>query len=185
MSEYRRGKTYPKKESQEILNKTIKKVSNMTGMSEWSILRKSRNRKIVNSRRMVVYILRSKYDMGWSNISRLINFNHATIIHNYNYVVNNHEYDPEIRQVKEMVDCVTKEDEDMIKKTYSEILNDKYSSLDDKLDILVNLLRDEEGDISQYDKLRMESYTARKRSQEASQDVEKINLYDVYNWKDS
>lgn len=163
----------------------LKVVSKVTGLSKRGILKNTRERKRVNARKILVYLLRERYNMGWTRMGELIGLKHCSIMHNYNYVINNYKFDPEIKDLKNKVDVVTKEQEDAMKKSLLSIIEDKYTSMEDKLDVLVDILRNEEGNISYYNKLRVESYSLREGSEEASKDVEKISIHDLHNWKDS
>jgi hypothetical protein len=171
--------------NKKIIDLVIEAVSKITNLSRKQILYRSRAKDRVNARRILIYILRCQHQMGWSEIGRLLKCNHATVIYHYDYVINNHMYDPDVKRLKFIVDGTTSKERDLIKKSLYKILDDKYKSLDDKLNILIDVLKNEKGNISQYDKLRLESYTLQQRSKKASKDVEKINIHDLHDWKDS
>lgn len=173
------------KRNEEILTKALEEVSNATGMPKSKILSKRRYRTIINARKILVYVLKDKYYLGWSEIAKLTDFHHSLIMHHYRSVVKNCLFNDELRKLKELVDGVTPSEELFVKKTILNVLKDKYTSVEEKLDIMINILKDEKGYISQYDKLRLESYTLRKRGKETSKDVEKISIHDLHNWKDS
>jgi hypothetical protein len=163
----------------------IQVVSNATGLSKAGILKNTRERKRVNARKILVYLLRERYNMGWTRMGELMGLHHSTLIHNYNYVISSYRFDLEIKEIKDKVDVVTKEQEDVMKKSLLNILEDKYTSMEGKLDILVDILRNEEGNISYYDKLRVESYSLREGDKEASKGLEKISIHDLYDGKNS
>lgn len=168
-----------------IIDLVIEAVSKITNLSREKILYRSRAKDRVNARRILIYILRSQHQMGWSKIGKFLQCDHSTVIHHYNYVIDNHMYDPDVKRLKFIVDGTTSKERNSIKKSLYKILDDKYKSLDDKLNILIDVLKDEKGNISQYDKLRLESYTLQQRSKKASKDVEKINIHDMHDWKNS
>lgn len=169
----------------EIARLVVEGVCKITNLSKNQILNKCRLRDSVNARKIVMYILRDQHHMGFAEIGKFLKCDHSTVIHHYNYVINNHMYDPDIKRLKEIVDGTTSKERKTIKKSLYRILDDRYKSLDEKLDILIDVLKNEKGNISQYDKLRLESYSLRERGKKASKDVEKISIYDLYNWKDS
>ena len=169
----------------EVARLVVEAVCNITNLSENQILNKCRLRDSVNARKIVMYILRDQHHMGFAQIGKLLQCNHSTVMHHYNYVINNYLYDPDIKMLKDIVDGTTSKEIKSIKKSIYKILDDRYKSLDDKLNILIDVLKNEKGNISQYNKLRLEGYSVLKGSEKASKDVEKINIHDLYNWKDS
>lgn len=171
--------------NKKIIDLVIEAVSKITNLSRKQILYRSRAKDRVNARRILIYILRSQHQMGWSEIGKILHCSHCNVIYHYEYVINNYMYDPDVKRLKFIVDGTTSKERNSIKKSLYKILDDKYKSLDDKLNILIDVLKDEKGNISQYDKLRLESYTLQQRSKKASKDVEKINIHDMHDWKNS
>ena len=65
----------------------VERVKNVVGyvskISRKQLLSKSRERYIVDNRRMAFVICRDILELGWSKIAREFNLNHASIIHHY------------------------------------------------------------------------------------------------------
>ena len=60
-----------------------KVVCYVSKISRKQLLSKSRERYIVDNRRMAFVICRDILELGWSKIAREFNLNHASIIHHY------------------------------------------------------------------------------------------------------
>ena len=58
-------------------------VCYVSKISRKQLLSKSRERYIVDNRRMAFVICRDILELGWSKIAREFNLNHASIIHHY------------------------------------------------------------------------------------------------------
>ena len=65
----------------------IERVKNVvcyvSKISRKQLLSKSRERYIVDNRRMALVICRDILELGWTKIAREFNLNHASIIHHY------------------------------------------------------------------------------------------------------
>ena len=58
-------------------------VCYVSKISRKQLLSKSRERYIVDNRRMAFVICRDILELGWSKIAREFNLNHASIMHHY------------------------------------------------------------------------------------------------------
>ena len=58
-------------------------VCDVSKISRKQLLSKSRERYIVDNRRMAFVICRDILELGWTKIAREFNLNHASIIHHY------------------------------------------------------------------------------------------------------
>ena len=72
--------------NQNLMDK-VERVKNVvcyvSKISRKQLLSKSRERYIVDNRRMAFVICRDILELGWSKIAREFNLNHASIIHHY------------------------------------------------------------------------------------------------------
>ncbi len=72
--------------NQSLMDK-VERVKNVvcyvSKISRKQLLSKSRERYIVDNRRMAFVICRDILELGWSKIAREFNLNHASIIHHY------------------------------------------------------------------------------------------------------
>jgi hypothetical protein len=159
---------------QEIFEEAVKMVSEITGVSKTDMLSKNRYRINVNARKILTYSLRDKYNMGWTVMANMLNMNHASVIYSYKYVVNNAEYDKDIRVFKTRIDAIDDSNNMRLRKHLISIIKNSTVSVDTKLDRLIEIIRDEKGNISQHDLLQMEDYKLPKGGGKAIKEVEGI-----------
>jgi len=159
---------------QEIFEEAVKMASEITGVSKTDMLSKNRDRINVNARKILIYSLRDKYNMGWAVIGNLVNMNHASAIYSYRYVVNNAEYDRDIKAFKTKMDAIDTSNNTRFRKYLISIIKESTVSVDARLDKLIEILSDEKGDISQYYPLRVEDYKLPKGGSKAIKKMEGI-----------
>lgn len=66
-------------------------VAGMFGITTDDLYRRTRLRRIVDARYMLWYFLHHRHGYGWSRISNIYGYNHATVIHGVslmNYLIN-------------------------------------------------------------------------------------------------
>jgi len=63
------------------LNKFIKEYCQLQGVEKRVLFSKRRDRKLVEIRMVLAFFLRNRIKLGWSEIGRIMNRNHASIIH--------------------------------------------------------------------------------------------------------
>lgn len=136
------------KHNKEIFEEALNLVCELTDLNRLEILRKSRFRNLVNARKILVYYMKCNYDLSWVDMAKMINFNHATIIHYYKCVKYNYMYDKDIRNLKFSVDLIDETGRVRLRKKIINILRYKGLNVSLKVNALIDLIEDEKKDIS-------------------------------------
>ena len=88
----------------EVLRKALDFTSKLMRVEPADILGISRERNIVLSRHLTRYFLYDKEGITWTEISRLMNCNHASIIHSIKFIRETAVFDKYINTLKHSVD---------------------------------------------------------------------------------
>ena len=68
------------------INKFINEYCELQNVDKNVLFSKSRNRDLVEMRMILAYFLRNRTELSWTEIGKIMNRNHASIIHYYNKV---------------------------------------------------------------------------------------------------
>ena len=88
----------------EVLRKALDFTSKLMRVDPADILGISRERNIVLSRHLTRYYLYDREGITWTEISRLMNCNHASIIHSIKFIRETSVFDKYINTLKQSVD---------------------------------------------------------------------------------
>ena len=88
----------------ELLTKALDFTSKLMRVDPADIMGISRERNIVLARHLTRYYLYSREDVTWTEIGRLMNCNHASIIHSNKFITETAVYDRYINTLKLSVD---------------------------------------------------------------------------------
>lgn len=78
-------------------------ISEEQSISVDSIISKVRHREVVGGRQLFCYIMREKFGFSYTKIGRLIERNHATIMHSNKSHKDNYQFDREYRNMCDRV----------------------------------------------------------------------------------
>jgi chromosomal replication initiation ATPase DnaA len=78
-------------------------ISEEQSISIDSIISRVRHREVVSGRQLFCYIMREKFGFSYSKIGRLIERNHATIMHSNKSHKDNYQFDREYRNMCDKV----------------------------------------------------------------------------------
>ena len=78
-------------------------ISEEQSISVDSIISRVRHREVVSGRQLFCYIMREKFGFSYSKIGRLIERNHATIMHSNKSHKDNYQFDREYRNMCDKV----------------------------------------------------------------------------------
>ena len=84
----------------EGLNLAVK----ISGVREREILSRKRKRYIVDARKLIVYFMREKYNLRWTEMAKMFDMNHSSIIHMYNSFLSDSKYDKRVKSCRVEVD---------------------------------------------------------------------------------
>ncbi len=116
-------------------------ISELVGVSSLDIMGKTRLRDVVVARHFLRYYLKRKCYFSYSEIGRMTNCNHATVIHSVKYVEDSAEYDKLYRLYKDSVDRGVLKTNSNIRVGISRILNARRSN-EFKCNALISLLNE-------------------------------------------
>ena len=78
-------------------------ISEEQSISVDSIISRVRHREVVGGRQLFCYIMREKFGFSYTKIGRLIERNHATIMHSNKSHKDNYQFDREYRNICDRV----------------------------------------------------------------------------------
>tara|TARA_R100001244_G_scaffold9274_2_gene11371 strand:- start:13128 stop:13565 length:438 start_codon:yes stop_codon:yes gene_type:complete len=79
-------------------------IEELTNISREDFLSKSRYREFVTARHFLRYTLRNKYFLGWSEIARMTECNHASVINSINVINKVCCFDENFSRLRDSVD---------------------------------------------------------------------------------
>ena len=74
------------------------------GVKEKNILSRKRKRNFVDARKLIVYFMREKYGLGWTEMAKMFDMNHSSVIHMYNGFLSDSKYDKRVKSCRVEVD---------------------------------------------------------------------------------
>tara|TARA_B110000977_G_scaffold173020_1_gene225850 strand:+ start:2593 stop:2994 length:402 start_codon:yes stop_codon:yes gene_type:complete len=92
-------------QSSDAFLEAISFVSNLTGVPQIDIMKKSRERNLVVSRHFLRYYLRRNFEMTFKEVGDLTNGHHSSVIHSVRYVEDYSLFDKTYKLYKESIDA--------------------------------------------------------------------------------
>tara|TARA_R110002153_G_C12899283_1_gene451968 strand:+ start:4 stop:411 length:408 start_codon:yes stop_codon:yes gene_type:complete len=92
-------------QSSDSFLEAISFVSNLTGVPQMDIMKKSRERDLVVSRHFLRYYLRRNCKMTFKEVGDLTNGHHSSVIHSVRYVEDYSLFDKTYKLYKESIDA--------------------------------------------------------------------------------
>ena len=92
-------------QSSDAFLEAISFVSNLTGVPQIDIMKKSRERDLVVSRHFLRYYLRRNFEMTFKEVGDLTNGHHSSVIHSVRYVEDYSLFDKTYKLYKESIDA--------------------------------------------------------------------------------
>jgi len=87
-----------------LLTKALNFTSKLMKVDPSEICANSRERSICLARHLTRYYLHNREDITYTEISKLMNCHHASVIHSVNYITNTASVDKYINTLKESID---------------------------------------------------------------------------------